>query len=141
MILEEDSLLQFSYDPATDILSVRFPDAVDTPHSQIENSLHKLARNVALFDVKKLLLDLRSGVPGLDENHYRELVLRFLEVLRQSRLHKIARVIPNNPAREYLIEHIAEEMYRNLHLPFLARNFTNISEACVWLQEKEETNS
>lgn len=135
MILEEDSLLKFSYDPATDILSVKFPDVIGTPFSQIENSMQKLSRNVALFDVKKLLLDISSGVPGLDEAHYHQLVKRFLETLSHSRLQKIARVIPENPAREYLIEHFAEEMYQKLGLPFNGRSFTSKSEACAWLQE------
>lgn len=134
MILEEDSLLQFSYDVATDILSVRFPDVIGTPLAQIENSMQKLSRNVAVFDVKKLLLDISSGVPGLDEAHYRKVVKHFLEALRRTRLKKVARVIPENPAREYLIEHFAAEMYENLALPFQARSFTSKTEACAWLQ-------
>ena len=135
MILERDSLFDFEYDPATDILTVRFPDAIGTPVPQIENSLQKLARNAANFDVKKLLLDLRTGVPGLEEADYHNLVESFLKVLKQSRVQKIARLVPENPAREYLIEHIADEMYRNLGLPFKARNFTSKAEACTWLQE------
>lgn len=135
MILEEDSLLDFKYDPGTDILTVRFPDAIGTPVSQIANSLQKLAQNVAQFDIKKLLLDISTGVPGLEEADYHELVKHFLQTLSLSRLQKIARVIPENPAREYLIEHIASEMYMNLGLPFTARSFTNKSEACDWLQE------
>src|SRR5690606_2044061 len=137
MILEEDSLLQFSYDPTTDILSVTFPDAIDTPFSQIGNSLQKLARNVAMFDVKKLLLDLSTGVPGLDEAHYHEVAKQFLEALRPSRLKKVARVIPENPAREYLIEHVAEEMYASLSLPFQARSFHDRAVAISWLLDPE----
>ncbi|MFC5272355.1 hypothetical protein [Adhaeribacter terreus] len=135
MILEEDSLFDFIYDPKTDILTVRFPDAVGTPVSQIENSLQKLAQNAANYDVKKLLLDISSGVPGLDEEHYHYLVEVFLKTLSHSRIQKIARVIPENPAREYLIDHIASEMYQNLGLPFIGRSFTSKAEACAWLQE------
>ena len=137
MILEEDSLFLFNYDTATDILSVSFPDAVGTPLSQVENSLQKLARNVALFDVKKLLLDISSGVPGLDDAHYQELAKNFLKTLSHSRLKKVARVIPENPAREYLIDHVAEEMYANLALPFTARSFHDRTEAVNWLLEPE----
>jgi hypothetical protein len=135
MILEKDSLFDFSYDPGTDILTVQFPDAVGTPVSQIENSLQKLAQNVALYDVKKLLLDISSGVPGLAEADYHELVKQFLQKLSQSRLQKIARVIPENPAREYLIQHVAAEMYEYLGLSFTARSFTSKIEACKWLLE------
>ena len=135
MILEEDSLLKLSYDVATDILSVRLPDAVGTPVSQIENSLQKLGRNLVIFDVKKLLLDLRTGVPGLDENDYKQVAKHFLQSVTQSRLKKVARVLPDNPAREYLIEHFASEMQNTLGLPFQARSFTSKTEACAWLQD------
>src|SRR5688572_13234032 len=138
MILEEDSLFQFNYDIPTDILSVRFPDAVGTPLSQVENSLQKLARNVSAFDVKKLLLDISSGVPGLDDAHYQELAKHFLQTLRQSRVEKVARVIPENPAREYLIDHFAQEIYKDLSLPFKAQSFHDKAEALAWLQDLNE---
>ena len=137
MILEEDSLLKFSYDPSTDILTVRFPDGIGTPVSQIENSLQKLARNVAQFDIKKLLLDLSSGVPGLDEANYRELVMRFSETLNYSRLKKVARVIPEDPARTYLIEHFAEKLTKDLGLSFSARSFSDKTDAIEWLNQPE----
>src|SRR5688572_444169 len=138
MILEEDSLFDFSYDIGTDILTVRFPDAIGTPVSQIENSLQKLARNVANFDVKKLLLDISTGVPGLDDEHYQELAKHFLQTLRQSRVEKVARVIPENPAREYLIDHFAQEVYKDLSLPFKAQSFHDKNEALEWLQDPND---
>jgi len=134
MILEEDSLLNFRYDPKTDILSVRFPDLIDTPIPQIENSLEKLGRNIINFDVKKLLLDLRSGVIGIGEEDYRFHVGQFLKTLGGSRLEKVARVIPENPVREYLIDHFAAEMRTKLGLPFEAQSFTSKTEALRWLK-------
>lgn len=135
MILEEDSLLNFRYDPKTDILSVRFPDLLHTPMPQIENSLEKLGRNIINFDVKKLLLDLRSGVIGLGEEDYRYHVAQFLKTLDGTRLVKVARVIPENPVREYLTDHFAAEMRNKLGLPFLAQTFTNKREAMRWLKD------
>ena len=135
MILEEDSLLNFRYDLKTDILSVRFPDLVDIPMPQIENSLEKLGRNIINFDVKKLLLDLRSGVIGIGESDYRHHVGEFIKTLGGSRLEKVARVLPKNPVREYLIDQFAEEMRAKLDLPFVARSFTNKTEALRWLKD------
>ena len=135
MILEEDSLLNFRYDPKTDILSVRFPDLVDIPLAQIENSLEKLGRNIINFDVKKLLLDLRSGVLGIGEDDYRYHVGEFLKTLGGSRLEKVARVLPKNPVREYLIDHFAAEMRTKLGLPFQAQKFTTKTEALRWLKD------
>src|SRR5688572_30079393 len=136
MILEEDALLNFRYDPKTDILSARLPDLIHTPTMQIEDSLQKLGRNITNFDVKKLLLDLRSGVIGIGEDDYRLLVGKFLETLENSRLEKVARVIPENPVREYLIDHFAAEMRGKLGLPFQAQSFTSKTEALKWLKKE-----
>lgn len=136
MILEEDALLNFRYDPKTDILSVRFPSLVGTPKMQIENSMQKLGRNIINFDVKKLLLDLRSGVIGIEEEDYRHLVREFLQTLENSRLEKVARVLPENPVREYLIDHFAAEMRGKLGLPFQAQSFTSKTEALKWLKKE-----
>lgn len=136
MILEEDALLNFRYDPKTDILSVRFPALVGTPKMQIENSMQKLGRNIINFDVKKLLLDLRSGVIGIEEEDYRHLVREFLQTLENSRLEKVARVLPENPVREYLIDHFAAEMRGKLGLPFQAQSFTSKTEALKWLKKE-----
>src|SRR5688500_13370683 len=102
MILEKDSLLNFNYDTTTHILSVRYPDLTGTPIPQIKNSLDKLYRNLVNYDVKKLLLDLRYGIRGLTETQYRKLTNDFLQQLTQTRLEKVARILPANPAREYL---------------------------------------
>src|SRR5688572_6851143 len=135
MILEKDSLLNFNYDTTTHILSVRYPDLTGTPIPQIKNSLDKLYRNVVNYDVKKLLLDIRSGVKGVTETQYQELVNDFLKQLSQTRLEKVARILPENPAREYLVEHYAQVLRKDISVNFKDQNFANKAEAVAWLME------
>ena len=137
MILEEDSLLNFNYDTNTHILSVRYPDLSGIPFSQIQNSLQKLYRNVVNYDVKKLLLDLRKGLRGLTETQYRELTNDFLKQLSQTRLEKIARILPDNPAREYLVEHYAQVLRQDIIVNFVDQSFSNRAEALAWLIDDE----
>lgn len=135
MILENDSLLEFDYDTTTHILSVFYPDMTGIPYAQIQNSLTKLYRNVVNYDVKKLLLDLRQGLRGLTEVQYRELTNDFLKQLSQTRLEKIARILPENPAREYLVEHYAQVLRQDITINFKDRSFADAAEAKAWLLE------
>lgn len=137
MILEEDSLLRFSYDTSTHILTVTYPDMIGAPRAQVENSLQNQARIIRNYDLKKVLLDIRSGVPGVSDQQYKELVEHFLSSLSSTRLEKIARLVPENPAREYLIKKSAREMREKLDTPFEDRSFTNKQEAIAWLQSPE----
>ena len=137
MILERDSLLDFNYDTLTHILTVRYPDLTGIPLPQIQNSLDKLYRNVVNYDIKKLLLDLRKGLRGLTESQYRELTNNFLKQLSQTRLEKIARILPDNPAREYLVEHYAEVLRQDILVNFDDQSFSNRAEAIAWLMEGE----
>lgn len=134
MILERDSLLDFNYDTNTHILSVHYPDLTGIPLAQIENSLDKLYRNVVNYDVKKLLLDLRKGLRGLNESQYQELTNNFVKQLAQTRLEKVARILPQNPAREYLVEHYAQVLRQDIVVNFTDQSFTNRAEALAWLQ-------
>ena len=133
MILEKDSLLEFDYDTNTHILSVSYPDLTGIPMAQIENSLDKLYRNVVNYDVQKLLLDLRHGLRGITETQYRELTNKFLQQLSQTRLEKIARILPANPAREYFVEHYAEILREDITVDFKDKSFSNRAEALAWL--------
>jgi hypothetical protein len=136
MILEQDSLLDFNYDTNTHVLSVHYPDLTGTPISQMENSLNKLYRNVVNYDVKKLLLDLRFGLRGLTETEYRELTNNFLKQLSQTRLEKIARILPENPAREYIVKHYAEVLRQDIIVKFKDQSFANKSDAMAWLLDE-----
>ena len=139
MILEKDSLLNFNYDTTTHILSVRYPDLTGTPIPQIKNSLDKLYRNVVNYDVKKLLLDLRFGLRGLTEAQYRELTNDFIKQLSQTRLEKIARILPDNPAREYIVEHYSEVLRQDIIVAFVDNSFSNTADALAWLLKDDSS--
>lgn len=133
MILEQDSLLNFNYDTTTHILTVSYPNLTGIAIPQIENSLDKLCRNVVNYDIKKMVLDLRTGVLGVNEAHYFEMLNKFLTDLSHSHLEKVARVIPENPAREYLVKHYLQVMRSDLNVNFEDRTFATIEDAEAWL--------
>ncbi len=135
MILEEDSLLQFSYDITTHILSVTWPDLSQTPLPEIENSLQKLARNIKNFDIEKVMADHRFGFTSLDDDGYKKIVENYHRNLKGTHLKKMARIIPENPAWEYFIIQISQELKKNLNLSFEIRFFNRKSEAMQWLLE------
>ncbi len=135
MILEEDSLLSLRYDAATDILSVDWPDLIDTPLPEIENSLYKLSKSIAHFDVKKLLLDLSTSVIGVDENQYQKLVLDFMASLTATRLEKMARIMAQNPAQEDRLLEFSRDIKNQVYLPFQTKSFSTKTDALAWLME------
>src|SRR5688572_2935510 len=139
MILQQDSLLAFNYDTSTHILTVRYPDMTGIPMSQIENSLNKLYHNVVNYDVKKLLLDLRFGLRGLTEVQYRNLTNDFIKQLSQTRLEKIARILPDNPAREYIVEHYSEVLRQDITVAFVDNSFSNTADALAWLLKDDSS--
>ena len=135
MILKEDSLLQFSYDISTQILSISWPDLSATPLPDIENSLEKLARNIRNFDIRKVMADHRFGFTSRDEEAYKKVIENYHLNLAQSHLEKLARIIPDNPAREYFINQLSRELDQKLGLPFKVKCFSTKTEAQNWLLE------
>ena len=135
MILEEDSLLNFRYNTVTQILSVNWPDLTNTPLPEIENSLQKLARNIKNFDIRKVLADHRHGFTSLEGEAYKKVVEDYHRCLAETHLEKIARIIPENPAWEYFIIQLSQELKEKLNLPFEVRIFTKKAEAMEWLLE------
>ena len=135
MILEEDSLLNFRYDTITQILSVTWPDLKGTPLPEIENSLQKLARNIKNFDIRKVMADHRFGFTSLEGEAYKEVLIDYHRDLAETHLEKLARLIPENPAWEYFIIQLSQELHEKLNLPFKVRFFTKKADALKWLQQ------
>jgi hypothetical protein len=135
MILEEDSLLQYQYDTTNHILSITWPDLTGTPLPEIENSLQKLARNIKNFDIRKVIADHRFGYTSLEDDAYKKVIEDYHRSLAETNLQKIARLLPENPAWEYFIKHISQELQEKLNLPFKVRFFTKKTKAIKWLME------
>lgn len=133
MILEEDSLLHFNYDTATHILTVTWPDLSSTPVAEIDNSLQKLARNIKNFDVRKVVADHRFGFTCLEDEGYKIAIENYHRSLAETRLEKLARIIPENPAWEYFIIQFSLELQDKLSLPFKVSFFKTWDEALDWL--------
>lgn len=137
MILEDDSLLKFSYDTVTQVLSVTWPDLSETPISEIENSLQKFARTVRNFDVRKVLADHRFGFTSLEDEAYKKILEDYHRNLADTNLEKLARLLPENPAWEYYIRQYSRDLHEKLTLPYQIGVFKSKSEALAWLQDPE----
>ena len=133
MILEEDSLMHFRYDTITHILSISWPDLTGTPMPEIEDTLEKLARNISHYDVRLMLADHRKSFAILGDEKYRNVVENYHRRLAQTNLEKVARLIPAEPAWEYLITNNSRNLQKKLHLRFKIRFFTQKAEAMAWL--------
>ena len=134
MILEKDSLLKFRYNIRTQILTVNWPDLSNTPLPEIENSLQKLARNIKHFDIRKVMADHRFGFTSLEDEAYKKVIEDYHRSLGETQLEKLARIIPENPAWEYFIIQLSQELHEKLNLPFKIRFFTKQSDALKWLK-------
>ncbi|HSI89935.1 MAG TPA: hypothetical protein VK927_02415 [Adhaeribacter sp.] len=135
MILEEDSLMHFRYDTITHILSITWPDLTHTPMPEIEDTLQKLASNIQNYDVRLMLADHRSGYKILGDEKYRSAIENYHRRLAETNLEKVARLIPDEPAWEYMLTSYSKELQQKLHLKFKIRFFTNKTEAMAWLKE------
>jgi len=135
MILEEDSLLNFRYNTVNQVLSVTWPDLTNTPLPEIENSLQNLARNIKNFDIRKVLADHRYGFTSLENEAYKQMLIDYHRNLAETNLEKLARLIPENPAWEYYIIQLSQELHDKLNLPFKIRFFKKKTEALKWLRQ------
>jgi hypothetical protein len=135
MILEEDSLMHFRYDTITHILSTTWPDLTHTPMAEIEDTLEKLASNIQYYDVRFMLADHRTGYAILGDEKYKKLMEDYHRRLAQTNLEKVARVLPEEPAWEFLIANNARKLQKKLRFRFKIRYFNSRAEAMAWLEE------
>ncbi|MBK0402686.1 hypothetical protein I5M27_06795 [Adhaeribacter sp. BT258] len=135
MILEEDSLMHFRYDTITHILSTTWPDLTHTPMPEIEDTLEKLASNIQYYDVRYMLADHRTGYAILGEDKYKKLIENYHRRLAETNLEKVARILPEEPAWEYLIANNTKKLQKKLRLKFKIRFFNHKTDAMAWLQE------
>lgn len=135
MILEDDSLLHFRYDTITHILSLTWPDLTYTPTAEVEDTLQKLASNIQFYDVHFLLEDHRKVFKILGDEKYKKVIENYHRQLAGTNLQKVARLISEEPAWEYLLTNNAKKIQKKLHLKFKVRFFTQKAEAMAWLKE------
>ncbi|KAA3437852.1 hypothetical protein [Rufibacter hautae] len=137
MRLYSSHLLTLDYDPSTDILFTEWPSAHPYNLNEVDKALQILVETIRNYDVKRLLIDASQTKvdPDLDEERYKEIILRFAYDLMKTRLQKSARVLTADKAREARSQEIAQEVSQKTHLSVQSQSFATRSEAQAWLLE------
>src|SRR5687768_3138784 len=118
MVLHQSSLITLDYDPATDILSLDWPDVKDFLVPEVERELKVLIDTIKHYDVKKLLIDTSKADVEVNGAEYQVFLTNFANTLKDTRLQKIARVGTSNPEREKLSDQARETSQINLFMEF-----------------------
>ncbi|PKV75088.1 hypothetical protein [Pontibacter ramchanderi] len=134
MILLQNSILRLEYNPATDILQVRYPDLQRFHMSEIRHSLHVMVETIRNYDVRKLLLDARTTAVEIEEDENRQLTMELVAMLAKTRLVKIARIQPYDPEREARAQHNIEEARKAGLLSYEVATFSTPDDALAWLK-------
>ena len=131
MVLHQSSLITLDYDPATDILSLDWPDVKDFLVPEVERELKVLIDTIKHYDVKKLLIDTSKARVEVNDTEYQAFISTFAEALKDTRLQKFARVGTSDPEREKLSDRARESSRINLFMEF--HSFNTRTEALAWL--------
>ena len=133
MILYKSSLITLDYDPATDILSLDWPDIQDLFVAAVEQEIQELVKHIKHYDVKKLLLDTSRATINVDMVQYQAFLVSFARELMDTRLQKVARVGSSDPVREKLVNDAKEAS--QVAGAFAFKVFKSKAEALEWLME------
>ncbi|MBF8963726.1 hypothetical protein I0P70_10740 [Pontibacter sp. FD36] len=134
MILLQNSILRLEYNPATDILQVRYPDLQRYHLSEIRHSLQIMVETIRNYDVRKLLLDARTTAIEIEEDENRQLTVELAGMLSKTRLTKVARVQPADPEKEARAQRNIEAARKAGILNYEVATFTTPEEALIWLK-------
>ncbi|MEJ8800816.1 hypothetical protein [Pontibacter sp. H249] len=133
MIIHQNSIIKLEYNPATDILDVKYPDLQKFMLLEIKESLKLLVSTVRNYDVKRLLLDASHTIIEINEEENRELTFYLATELSKTRLQKLARIKPADPNKEARAQENIKEIEKSGTIPFLVRTFSSKTEAINWL--------
>jgi hypothetical protein len=135
MLLHRDGLIELNYDPASDVLTMEWPDITSISSPELEFSFSKLEDAINHYDIKKLLIDSRFNKVQVLENAYSELIRNIHSKLQHTRLEKVARLGSLDEAREPKAEQHARQLMKELNPRFAFKNFRDPNEALHWLRE------
>ena len=133
MIIQPNSPIRMDYNPATDILSVDYPDLENLLLPTIKHSLLTLVEAIKSYDVKKLLLDASRTIVSVSEEENREVTLQLASELAKTRLEMIARVQPVDPAHETRAQANIDRVKQAGLLPYQLQTFNTREAAMQWL--------
>ena len=133
MILHQNSIIQLTYNPAADILEVRYPDLYTSFLSEARENLKLMVEAIHNYDVKNLLLDASTTAIEVSPEESRELTMQLAKELAQTRLRKVARIQPQDPTKEIRAQENIRQLERGIILPYQLRTFADRAAALKWL--------
>ncbi|MBC5994534.1 hypothetical protein [Pontibacter cellulosilyticus] len=134
MILHQNSIIKLEYNPATDILEVKYPDLQRFILFEIKESLKLMVDTIRNYDVKRLLLDASSTHIDISDEENRDLSIQLAGELARTRLQKVARIQPLDPKKEQRAQENIKQIEKNLPLPYQLRSFSERTVALEWLK-------
>jgi len=135
MILFENSIMKLEYNPATDILDVKYPNLYGYLLPEIKHSIDTLLETVISYDVKKMLLDSRDTMVSIKPEESTDISVYMASGLVNTRLQKLARL----QSADTVVESRAEENFHlvksSLKLSFQLKIFSDKDKAMEWLMK------
>ena len=131
MLLFENSIIKIDYDPATDILTVKYPDLHGYLLPEIKHSIDILVENVRNYDVKYVLLDSTNTVVSVTPEESSEITSYMAAGLSNTRIQKVARLQASNTTVETRATENIQKVAKSI--TFQLKNFNNKADATSWL--------
>jgi small-conductance mechanosensitive channel len=136
MVLFENSIVKLDYDPATDIIEVAYPDLHTYLLAEIKYTIDQMVDIIKSYDIKKLLLDSSKTRISVSEEESREISAYLARGLATTRIQKVARLQSPSQSVEKLAQNNIKNLEQSKVMPFQLTNFSDKTEAIVWLKEK-----
>lgn len=134
MILHQNSIIRLEYNPATDILEIKYPDLQKFILLEVKESLRLMVETIRNYDVKRLLMDASSTIIELNDEDNRNLSLHLAAELAKTRLQKVARIHPIDPSKEVRAQENIRQIEKEGLMPFELRTFNDRTAAIHWLK-------
>ncbi|WP_210465449.1 hypothetical protein [Rufibacter roseolus] len=134
MLLYQDSILQLTYDPATDILEMDWPDLAPSYLPEARQAFQALVETVRDYDVKNLLVDGSKASISISDEENTSLMLKIAQEFNATRLRKVARIASTDFRRESVADENLHKIQRSLDLHYEMQNFTDRAQAMTWLK-------
>ncbi|GAA4431278.1 hypothetical protein GCM10023188_18650 [Pontibacter saemangeumensis] len=124
-------LVNLDYNPATDVLTVEWPDIRACQADEISLALGDIVGNIRNFGVRRLLVDSRKTAGGISDGQYEKVTARFIRDIIASPVEKVARLESADAAREARLAGLV----RGCRMTIAFRNFATREEAVRWLEQ------
>lgn len=125
--------MKLEYNPATDILDVKYPNLFGYLLPEIKHSIDTLLETVISYDVKKLLLDSRETMVSIKPEESKDISVYLASGLVNTRLQKLARLQSADAEVEGRAEGNFHLIKNSLKLSYELRIFSDKDKAMAWL--------